>query len=391
MFLKATHFATFAHTLGGLQSVVKHHLAHDFAWQIDSTVQTFFETSDAPITNRERALGLSWRETITEARKRLAAQHRPQPDQTIVYHDLWGLPFFADLDGADRRIGVIHCPDGQVLGNLTANHDLLDGVLCVGQPAVEAAHRCWPGAGLERIVFVPVPVNMPESPAQHPPLAGRSLVIGYSGRLIKSNKRADRLPIFYRHLKQLDLNFQLELLGEGPEEFRLRRRFRDCPEVRFHGRRDGGDYWRILNRWDVIVCLSEVEGMGISMLEAMSVGVFPLHPKIGGGAEAFVKSLDADFLYLSGDLSAAARGARAISSMQDATAQTLRARCREIVLPHQGGNYMKIFSEFLGRIQALPRVSRAVFKPRPFYLSDYIPFGVLNRISPHIFTSNHPA
>jgi glycosyltransferase involved in cell wall biosynthesis len=388
MFLKATHFATFAHTLGGLQAVVRYHLRHDCAWRITSSAQIFFEDPVATATSSETALGLNRWTTIAQARQSLAARHLPQPDQTVIYHDLWGLPFFADMDGAGRRLGIIHCPDRQVLDNLANNHDLLDGILCVGQPTAEAALRCWPSAGRERIGFAPVPVDMPESPIPHPMLAGRPFVVGYSGRLIRPNKRVDRLREFHRQLRQTGLNFRLELLGEGPEEARLRHQFKNCPEARFHGRRTGDDYWRILNQWDAIIYLSDVEGMGISMLEAMSVGVLPLHPLIGGGGEAYLKSINPDFLYPAGDLAAAARIVRSLSTMPDTIVQSLRAKCREAVLPHKGDNYMDSFRSFLARIQTLPRVSRAAFKPRPFYFCDHIPFGILNHTFPRAFVSN---
>src|SRR5262245_44369683 len=99
--IPTTHYFTFFNSLGGVQSLLHRHLEADARWGLDSNIVAFF---DSPQSDRERVrgLGLSWRSTVLSSRaafrKRLANFGRP----IAIYNNFWGLPFFAELDRAER-------------------------------------------------------------------------------------------------------------------------------------------------------------------------------------------------------------------------------------------------------------------------------------------------
>ena len=295
-----THYFTFLQSLGGVQSLLRRHLENDDRWGLDSDVAAFF---DPPKSDEERVrgLGLSWRSTVWSSRaafrKRLTGFGRPM----AVYNNFWGVPFFADLDHAERRVAVLHSY-APVLGNcLDAEDGLVDGVLCVSRPLKEVVYRHLPSLEKERVVLLPLPIASSPVPVRPEPLRQRPLVIGMAGRLQKEQKRVDLLPAVVGKLEEAGLDFRLELLGSGPSEGWLKRQFAGNERVTMLGHRTGDAYWKTLSGWDAILFTSDYEGLPLALLEAMSVGVLPVYPRIDSGGDSYVSELYPDFLYPPGD------------------------------------------------------------------------------------------
>jgi glycosyltransferase involved in cell wall biosynthesis len=387
--LRITHFAQFLASLGGQQSILRHQLDHDAARGIDYRAVILFDRPGTTPDARVHALGLTGYDSIGETRRRVRACLGDRPTDVAVYHDLFALPFAADLDHAATRIGTILCPIPPVLRILRENADLVDGVIGLGPPTVAAVRRELPALPPERLHWVPVPV--PSAPPVEPrrPLADRPFVLGYSGRIERPIKRVDRLPGLLRRLEAEGLDPRLEVLGEGPAREWLARQL-GAGRVRFHGFLSGPAYWRVLGGWDAVVYVSDAEGFGISLLEGMSVGALPLYPAIDGGAESYVRAVDPDLLYPPDDWGHVARVVRRLRQAPDRAIDALRARARELVAPHHGDGHEQSFWGFVGAVTARPRISRAAFSDRPRYLSDRWPYGILRRVYPRAFWRNRP-
>jgi glycosyltransferase involved in cell wall biosynthesis len=347
---------------------------------IASQFLVFFEPDDRR-TERVRALDLTWRSTIGQARQRFR-QRLPSGAEVVTYSNVWGLPFFADLDGANRRIGILHGPWPDQDYHVRSVRGCLDGVIAISSPQMELAARLLPELTAERIAFLPVSAGRRGGEARQAPLPGRPLVVGYSGRVQRQQKRADRFPQLIEELDRAGLDYRFEILGDGSLLPGLRRRFRGRPHVIFHGRRQGDEYSRVLRGWDATIFVSDFEGMPGSLLEGLSFGVIPVYPRIGSGADAYVDQLAAGLLYPPGDLAAAARTLVALAHQPNHQIQELRERCGKLVQPHLGECDLEAMAVFLRRIAQLPRISQATFPPRPFFWSDHYPFGLLRRIFP---------
>ena len=382
--IRVTHGFTNLRSFGGAQSTLKHHWEQDEAWAIDSNFCIFFE-SDNQKLSRVSSLGASWRDTIRTLRRKYRTAIGPFPQEIALYHNVWGVPFLADLDGAARRVGLLHT-SVTMEECLPAQRGLLDGLICLSRPLVDIAMRALPELAPHRIALLPSPLILPKMEfPKKASLKGRPFILGYAGRLTAEDKRVDRLPELFGCLENAGLNYRLEVLGDGSLRPWLEQRLRNRTKVTFHGYQTGRRYWEILNSWDAIVFVSDVEGLPLSLLEALSCGVLPLFPKIGSGADSYARGVKEEFLYAPTDFSQVAQILSVVSCEEEKEIVMLRARCRKMVEPHLGNAYSRMFSEFLRSIRDQPRISKFQFSRRPFYWTDFLPFAFLRRTFPSGF------
>lgn len=377
--LKLAHLTTHFKALGGVESIVRRHIREDKVSNFDSHCISCFEPND-PATPSVHGLGLTWRHSIAGARQKLQSVCFHLGPSALVYHNLWGMPFFADVDLSTRRIAVVHTKWPGFEKVFPNHRGLIDGALCISRPLAEFTHDNLPELTPDRIQVIPLPIDPPAISPEHPPLTGRPIRIGLCGRIEIHAKRVDRIPPLCQLLSKTKIAYSIEMLGDGSSRSWLQSRIPSNVPLFFHGQRSGKDYWDILSQWDVILFLSDFEGLPIAMLEAMSAGVIPIFPQIGCGGDQYASQISPDIVYPPGDLLAVCQALMKIQSMPPSTVESLRQRCRESVIPHSSSNYHHVFQEFITHINDLPRISKNTSLPRPFYWSDYVPFGLLRRI-----------
>lgn len=175
--------------------------------------------------------------------------------------------------------------------------------------ALEGLMRDHFGLKPERVVFIPNGVNTdlycPDRRAgarvrEELGLASSDFVIGFAGRLDPIKNFAFMLAVLEECLK-LDQRFRLVIIGEGPEEEKIRDqslRRGLSPYVRLVGRQD--DVVPYLCALDTFLLTSLREQMPISVLEAMAVevpvvasAVGDLPMLIGSGSEGMILDLGA--------------------------------------------------------------------------------------------------
>lgn len=383
------HFFTFHSSLGGVESVLQRHPERDRERGVHSRILAFFESrNDLP----PAVHGLGWTgwTGIRRARASLAAWRSRNPVEFAVYHNTWGLPFLADLDGAARRVGIIHSDWPGQDRHLRNQAGMLDGLCCVSLPLVKQALTALPELGEDRVRWIPYPIRACPFPApEWNPPGDRPLRVGLVGRLVKEQKRVDRIPPLLRRLRASGVAVELEILGDGALRPWLERQCahdadRSGVRVRFRGRLSGAAYWKALSGWDAIVFVSDYEGLPISMLEAMSLGVLPFCPEVGSGGDDYARRVSPELVYPPGDLDALTGAVRRVAALPGERVRQLRTRARDLAAPHVGDEYYDVFAEFTGRIRAMPRVSRPEIARRARLL-DFCPFGVLRRIRPEAF------
>lgn len=383
--IRVLHVTTFLSTTGGVEKLLRMHLSEDERHGVESRAIILFETTDA-VERYQHAtgLGLSGLSTIATAQRRFASRIGDWNPDVVIYHDGWGLPLFYSLDRAARRALILHCPSPHYLALANNCNWLLDGLLSVS-PAVAQKWAESPTLKGHHIGWLPLPINAPSGMRGcKTSLPGRPIVICYCGRLEEGCKRADRMPELVAELDRMEMNYRFHVLGTGPLAPSLMRRFQGHPKVCFHGFVTGQPYWDILGGCDVIVSFSDVEGMGMSVLDAMSLGVMPYYPKIGGGAEAYVQSLGGGFLYPPGIVKAIATDLSNLTNADHFKIETIRQRCRELVRDHTQINYRKTYSNFLNEILGnARRHSRHTQVNIPF-LPRHLPIGLVRRAFPSL-------
>lgn len=379
MDVELTHFFTFFHTLGGVQTVLRHHHGQDPRLGIQSRFVIFFETGQDPVP-RVEFLGLSGWSTVRSARRKFREAVRRGRTGVAIYLNGWGLPIFADLDGAARRIAVLHTHHPRLEADLPRLRGLVDGMLCVTASLAENIPAALPELPNERIELLPVPISVPDQHRDKTPLAGRRVIFGFSGRVSKDQKRVDRLPEVVRCLDQAGIEFRFDVVGDGPERRWLEARFRGDSRVRVYGQLSGQEYWNVLGQWDFAVFVSDFEGLPITMLEAMSFGALPLYPAIGSGGDAYAAGLRPDLLYPPNDLRRLASTVTTLLRTDPDPMPDLRRRAQSAAAQHRVDRYDTIFGCFVRKILELPRLSTASFPARPFFWTDHVPFGALRRL-----------
>lgn len=378
--LRLRHCFTHYRSLGGVQSMLQRHLQGDGDCGLNSDCVAYFDPRDAG-EERVVGLGLRWHHNFSQARGRWR-QRVPPHGGLAAYHNCWGMAGFADLDGAGRRLGVLHSDWPGLPRQVAGLRPHADGLLCVSHPLLRMVGDVWRGFPSERLGFLPYPVRVPPHPPAQRPRGGRPLVLGYCGRLVSEQKRVERLPVLAAHLEQAGVAHEWEVLGEGPELPRLRAATRDRPHWRFLGRQSGSAYWAPLERWDFIVFVSDFEGLPIALLEALSVGVIPLMPAIGSGADEYLRAIDAGLLYPPLDWPAAVRQVQRCGALPEPALAKLRAAGVEVTRPHWGDAYLRTFASFAAGLAALPRLSACPPPARRWRSADLWPFALLRRWRP---------
>jgi glycosyltransferase involved in cell wall biosynthesis len=322
-------------------------------------------------------LGFTWRTPLGEMRRRFARAFAPLAGRVVIYHDGWGLPFFQDLDGAGRRLVVLHSDPAYHAAALPGLAGLIDGALAIS-PAVQAAvAAALPALAGDRVRATRVPIELP--PARVARAAGGPLILGYAGRIERAQKRLDRLPGFLRALRAAGVDFRFELIGDGTYRPALEREL--AGQAHLHGWVTRAEYRRIMAGWDAVVFFSDHEGGPISLLEGMAAGALPFYPAQGGSwADVYAPRVDPLCHYPPADLPALARAIQTIFQRPAAQLEQLRARSRELVLAHSPENYLADCSDFIGRVAAAERISGSPSRtPR---VSDLLPLGWVTRMAP---------
>ena len=380
--MRLSHFFTYYRTLGGVQSIIKRHHAADAKRGHEPSFLFAFESDDFDEPN-VNGLGFGGGHSISSMRTRFVNHSSRFTDSVAICHNMWGLQFLADLMPAERRVGLLHSDWAGLRPFLETQRGLLDGVLCVSNALVELVSDCLPDlTKSNRVKLIPYPIDGLTAMPKRAPLTGRTVVIGWVGRMQTEQKRVERLPGLAKALESAGIDFRFELLGDGPRQAWLKQQLPSNRTV-FHGRKSGDEYWAVLRRWDFITSVSDYEGLPISMLEAFSAGVLPICPAIGSGGDEYSAELGDEFVWEAFDFGQAAAKLKSILAKPESAIGQARAEARSLTNRHSEVEYFRTFDEFVARIADEPRVSAEHLAKRPFYFSDRLPFGLMTRLWPN--------
>ncbi len=370
------HVAGWAWTLGGLQSVLGHHVKRDGALGWEPRVIALFDRA-APPDHPARLKVRAWT-LIATARRRFARLASPAAAMAI-YHDGWGLRWWADRDGVSRRVLYLHTETPQLEAKLRSVMPCVDGVLAISRSMIDRLRKVVPAFPAERCFLLPYFVEMPplESPVDRP--RDGPWRIGYAGRLERPHKRVDRLPALVAELDRLGLDYRFEIVGSGSAEPTLRRELAAHDRVAFHGRKSGDAYWRVLQTWDCLVLPSDYEGFSRVTMEAMSVGVLPIIPAYSAAAAEMVGPIGEAGLYPTGDMAAAARRIEDYTQASRERVVHWRREMREHLAGHSVEAYDAAYQRALERIHSMNPWSHV---RHPARWETWLPLGLHTRLFP---------
>lgn len=160
----------------------------------------------------------------------------------------------------------------------------------------------------DKVHYKESPVKYEHSPEREYASDSRQpLRIGYAARLSKSQKRADLLPELMDRLVEHGVHFRMQIAGSGALQDMIQNHITQKEYGQFVSltgyipREEMNRFWR---GQDIFINLSEYEGVGLSMLEAMGNGCVPIVTRVAG-SEEFVTE-DIGYVCDIGDLDAIA-------------------------------------------------------------------------------------
>lgn len=122
---------------------------------------------------------------------------------------------------------------------------------------------------------------------------GSPLHLLFAGRLDEKAKKVSRLPKICRELIRLEVPFQLNIAGSGPEKNAMIKAFNDLGEfkeakVRFLGALSSDELSTVFSTNHIFVLTSKSEGLPMALLEAMSSGLCPIAMEIPSGVSEII-------------------------------------------------------------------------------------------------------
>jgi colanic acid/amylovoran biosynthesis glycosyltransferase len=195
-------------------------------------------------------------------------------------------------------IGILHSDDAFyekifrdfVVG--TAGHCLSD-VVCVSEFLYRGAAASEPAPAVHLIPYgVPIPARAAD-------VSAGPLRLIYVGRLVEEQKQILSVTrALCRVVREVE-GTEAILYGNGPD----RERVRGCLDeenvgdrVRLGGQIDNADMQTVMLDADVLVLLSDYEGLPIAMLEAMACGLIPVCLRIRSGVGQLIEEGETGFL-----------------------------------------------------------------------------------------------
>lgn len=369
---------------GGIQSTLAHHHAHDASLGFSPRFLSYFDQVAAWSGDCVTLTGHGWM-TVGALRRAFGQAATARAADVAIYHDGWGLDWFAPCDSARRRILFLHTERPYSDELIRAHGSMVDGFMAVSQAYAGRVRRVLPKFPVERICALPFHVEPPawaglavNKPAEKGPLR-----LGYAGRIQAGHKRLDRLPALIAELDRRGLDYVFELVGDGSYQAELQRRLADHPRVVFRGWLEGEDYFRAVAGWDVLVMLSDYEGFSRAGMEAMNCGVVPVHPDFSPAAAELLGPAAGVGLYPVGDMAAAAERIAGLAALGAAGRRSLGLACRAHLAPRTPAAYQAVYREFLLRIIAAPMLPARL--PSPPIWHGWLPLGVYTRLFPRRF------
>ncbi|HOY28434.1 MAG TPA: glycosyltransferase family 4 protein [Flavobacteriales bacterium] len=113
----------------------------------------------------------------------------------------------------------------------------------------------------------------------------------YSGRMVEEQKRLSLVVDTMIEACERDERIECVLMGQGPAEAKAKEVVRNAgfeDRILFKGRLAGPEVRAVLERSQALLLMSDYEGLPVSMLEAMALGVVPVVRGIDSGIPELV-------------------------------------------------------------------------------------------------------
>lgn len=193
-----------------------------------------------------------------------------------------------------RIISVVHNGEDKIYGFYDRYRDYTDAYVGVSEDIKrDLVER---GVSADRVFSITCPVPCDKVLTRSYTMdAARPIKIGYAGRVVVLQKRMDLLIKMIEILENRDVDFCLEIAGDGPYREEMQRIVIEegwDKHVRFLGVLDREDIPAFWKTQDICVNIADAEGRCISKLEAMASGAVPVMTRTAGNPEDIMEGVN---------------------------------------------------------------------------------------------------
>ncbi len=188
------------------------------------------------------------------------------------------------------RIAMVHSDDALVYETVGRYARWIDIVVGVSRTIVRRLEDIPSLSGAKKLQIaygVPIPATTRTSRPVGP------LRLIYIGRMVEYQKRIFRIVPIAGALSKAGVPFRWTIVGTGPDEAELKSRIRTAELENHFEFVDAINYDRVsevLSQHDLIVLVSDFEGLPLSLLEAMAAGVVPVAADLESGIKELIGS-----------------------------------------------------------------------------------------------------
>lgn len=297
-----------------------------------------------------RVQTISARKWIYEDRIRLAYEHlaaeRPRAVLACLGSDSFEV--LRMVPGEVVRLGLIQSDDPSPYAMSRHFAGCLDGMLGVSESIAEKlrAEKAFVGKTIQSI---PYGIQFSAAGERQAKAPGDPLRLIYVGRIIEEQKRVSRLVELARLLVEWKVNFEWVFAGSGPELDKTQAALKDVSQVRFLGNVPNAKVGELLRAQDVMVLLSDYEGLPLSLLEAMGEGVVPVISDLQSGIREVVTP-ETGIKVPIGDVATAAEAIRSLAldpvRLAALSAASRRFARREYSASRMADRYLDLIDSF---------------------------------------------
>jgi colanic acid/amylovoran biosynthesis glycosyltransferase len=162
-----------------------------------------------------------------------------------------------------------------------------------------------------------------------------------------------------RELRQLGINFECVIAGEGPERKRLQKLIRELHlemKIKLRGHVPRKGLPELYRKADVLALTSHSEGIPLAVMEAMASGTVALAPEITGIPELIADGVNG-FLYQPGSMASFVSKLMEIREQSTALEKVRCAARRQIEANfHRDQNLSKFAADFLRLVDGSPKI-----------------------------------
>lgn len=231
-----------------------------------------------------------------------------------------------------KIINVIHNDSKSLFQAHMVFRECVDSFICVSNKIRNTIVEEY-GIDSRKVFFKEQPIETDGQLYRGYSVKGSPLRIGYAARLVNQQKRADLIPELVERLEVLQINYVMEIAGEGEcvpaiKAFVKERGMEQ--KVILHGRLPKGkmpDFWKVQ---DIYLNFSEYEGTSLSMLEAMSFACVPVVTDVSGVSEFIVDDVNG-YVCEIGDLDGIAERLQRLDNTREKLA-VFGERCRREIV-----------------------------------------------------------